>query len=262
MLRPLATLLIAVLLTGPARAGDGTTQLRDGQDAHASQSACTSERPVLVELFTSQGCPLCPDANRYLGELDRHENVFTLAFAVSYWDMYGWTDTYARPEYVQRQRMYQPHLGVARLYTPQFIVDGVNDAPGWNREMVSGAVEDRLCAMPDSPRITLEDGPFGSFVVHLDGEAPEDSLDVWLVAYAPGWAMVEIGAGENEGLDMPHYNMVKSLTYLGSWTGGEASFTGESFRRYGTVAIVQGAGGGPIYGYARTDPESGDGRQH
>jgi hypothetical protein len=99
-------------------------------------------------------------------------------------------------------------------------------------------------------------------MVHLDGEAPEEELDVWLVAYAPGWAMVEIGAGENEGLDMPHYNMVKSLTYLGSWSGGEATFMGESFRRYGTVAIVQGTGGGPIYGYAHAEPADEDGRQH
>ncbi len=75
-------------------------------------------RPVLVELFTSQGCGLCPEANRYLGELDQRDNVFVLAFGVSYWDMYGWADTYARPEYVQRQRTYLPRLGVNRLYTP------------------------------------------------------------------------------------------------------------------------------------------------
>ena len=158
--------------------------------------------------------------------------------------------------------MYLPNLDVSRLYTPQFVVDGITDAPGWNRDKVSRAVNERLCAMPDSPVIRLEDGPFGSFMVHLDGEAPEEELDVWLVAYAPGWAMVEIGAGENEGLDMPHYNMVKSLTYLGSWSGGETVYMGESFRRYGTVAIVQGAGGGPIYGYAHAEPEDEDGRQH
>ncbi|MDF1767798.1 DUF1223 domain-containing protein [Maricaulis sp.] len=212
------------------------------------------ERPVLVELFTSQGCGLCPEANRYLGELDQRENVFVLAYAVSYWDMYGWTDTYARPEYVQRQRTYLPRLDVPRLYTPHFVVDGVTDAPGWERDAVALAVGERLTAMPDSPVITIADGPFGSFQVTLDGNAPEEELDVWLVAYSPGWATVEVRAGENDGLDMLHYNMVKSMTYLGNWAGGPATFTGESFRRYGTVAIVQGANGGPVYGYARVAP--------
>jgi len=257
-MRHLLSLILGLFLVAPALAGDDeTVRLNAGDDA-----ACWSERPVLVELFTSQGCPLCPDANRYLGELDRHENVFALAYAVSYWDMYGWADTYARPEYVQRQRMYLPNLDVARLYTPQFVVDGINDAPGWNRQKVSEAVEERLCAMPDGPAITMEDGPFGSFVVTVAGPEPEEALDVWLVAFAPGWAMVEIGAGENEGLDMPHYNMVTSLTYLGSWSGGETTFMGESFRRFGTVAIVQGQGGGPIHSFAYAEPDEEDARRH
>ncbi|WP_417492070.1 DUF1223 domain-containing protein [Maricaulis sp.] len=247
-MRFLASLLTACLLVSPA--------LGQGEAA----TAPAESRPVLVELFTSQGCGLCPEANRYLGELDQRDNVFVLAFGVSYWDMYGWTDTYARPEYVQRQRTYLPRLGVNRLYTPHFVVDGVTDAPGWNQDKVSEAVDDRLAAMPDSPSIRLDDGPFGSFIVRLDGAAPEDSLDVWLIAYAPGWASVEIGAGENEGVEMLHYNMVKSLTYLGRWSGGEADYMGEAYRRYGTVAIVQGANGGPIYGYARAEPTPGGGR--
>ncbi|MHA6288002.1 DUF1223 domain-containing protein [Maricaulis sp. CAU 1757] len=214
-----------------------------------------ARRPVLVELFTSQGCGLCPAANRYLGQLDRRDNVFTLAYAVSYWDMYGWEDTYARPEYVQRQRKYLSRLNVSRLYTPQFVVDGVLDAPGWEQDAVADAVEQRLWVMPDSPIIEIEDGPFGSYIVRLFGDAPEEDLDVWLVAYAPGWHQVEIAGGENEGLVMDHYNMVKSLTYLGMWSGGEAEFMGESLRQYGIVAIVQGAHGGPIYGYARIEPE-------
>ncbi len=222
--------------------------------ASAQPEPAAESRPVLVELFTSQGCGLCPQANRYLGELDQRDNVFVLAFGVSYWDMYGWADTYARPEFVQRQRTYLPRLGVNRLYTPHFVVDGVTDAPGWNQDKVSEAVNARLEAMPDSPSIRLNDGPFGSFIVRVDGEAPEANLDVWLIAYAPGWASQEIGAGENEGVEMLHYNMVKSLTYLGRWSGGQAEYMGEAYRRYGTVAIVQGANGGPIYGYARVEP--------
>lgn len=242
----LLSLILAIVafaaLTAPAKAGDDC-----------------DNRPVLVELFTSQGCGLCPEANRYLGELDQRHNVFVLAYAVSYWDMYGWTDTFARPEYVHRQRAYLPRLNVPRLYTPHFVVDGVIDAPGWDRDQVSTAVTDRLNAMPESPDLSIEDGPFGSYIVHLDGEAPEEALDVWLVAYKPGWATVEIGGGENAGTEMLHYNMVKSISYLGSWSGGEAELVGESFRHYGTVAIVQGANGGPIYAYAHAGMSASEG---
>ena len=247
-MRLLASIIacLALVLPAHARAASGDDETGSGEE---------SGRPVLVELFTSQGCGLCPDANRYLGELDQRDNVFVLAYAVSYWDMYGWEDTYARPEYVQRQRTYLPRLGVNRLYTPHFVVDGVADAPGWHQDKVSDAVAERQSAMPDSPLIAIEDGPFGSFRIALDGDAPEENLDVWLVAYAPGWKSVEIEAGENAGTEMLHYNMVKSLTYLGSWTGGEAEFTGESYRYLGVVAIVQGANGGPIYGYAHVEAE-------
>jgi len=250
-MRCLAPILSLCVLAGSLLASNASAQ--ETPDATATPAA---ERPVLVELFTSQGCGLCPDANRYLGELDQRENVFVLAYGVSYWDMYGWEDTYARPEYVQRQRTYLPRLDVPRLYTPHFVVDGVIDAPGWRQDKVAHAVDQRLTAMPDSPVIEIEDGPFGSFIVRLDGEAPEEDLDVWLVAYHPGWSQMEITAGENEGLVMDHYNMVKSLTYLGMWSGGPAEFMGESMRRYGTVAIVQGAHGGPIYGYAHVGPEA------
>ncbi len=216
----------------------------------AAEAKGDETRPVLVELFTSQGCGLCPDANRFLGELDQDENVFTLAFAVNYWDMYGWEDTYARPEYVNRQMAYLPRLDVPRLYTPHFIVDGMVDAPGQHQDKVRDAVDERLSAMPVQPEITLADGPFGSYVVTVDGEIPEEPLDVWLVSYAPGWASVEIEAGENAGTDMLHYNMVKAITHIGQWSGGESDFMGDANRRYGAVAIVQGANGGPIYGFA------------
>ncbi|WP_300526977.1 thioredoxin family protein [Maricaulis sp.] len=235
-----AALVLALMLVMPSAATAGT----------ASCDEPTETRPVLVELFTSQGCGLCPDANRYLGELDQRENVFVLAFGVSYWDMYGWTDTYARPEYVTRQRAYLPRLGINRLYTPQFVVDGAINAPGWNEDKVADAVEQRLTAMPYTPEISISDGPFGSFVVNIDGEAPEEPLDVWLVSYAPGWATVDIEAGENAGTEMLHYNMVKSLTHIGRWDGGSAEFAGESYRSLKTMAIVQGADGGPVYGFA------------
>lgn len=242
-----ASLLALALFGTPVPAGDHDPRVQPAPEPAADS------RPVLVELFTSQGCGLCPEANRYLGELDQEENVFVLAYGVDYWDIYGWEDTYARPEYVSRQRAYLPRLDVPRLYTPHFIIDGVVDAPGQHQNKVREAVDERLAAMPDWPAISISDGPFGSYLVEIDGEAPEEDMDVWLLNYAPGWASVEISAGENSGTEMLHYNMVKSITHIGRWDGGTAEFMGDASRRYGTVAIVQGANGGPIYGFAIAD---------
>ena len=72
--------------------------------------AAAAKPPVLVELFTAQGCGSCSDANSYVGKLAERPGVLALTFSVDYWDYLGWTDTFARPEYAERQKAY-----VARL---------------------------------------------------------------------------------------------------------------------------------------------------
>ena len=236
------------------------------RDDVAEAAASAPSRPVLVELFTSQGCGLCPDANLFLGEFDQErEDVLVLAFGVDYWDMYGWADIYARPEYVQRQRAYLPRLGQTRLFTPHFVIDGAADAASWNRGQVRDAVDARVTEIAEAPsddiEIAISDGPFGSRRITLNGETSEE-LDVWLVAYQPNWKSHVIEGGENAGKEILHYNMVKSLTYLGEWEGGEAEFMGEAFDRFGAVVILQGERGGPIRAIAHEpaayDPENED----
>src|SRR5262245_26742443 len=80
--------------------------------------------PVLVELFTSQGCSSCPPADLYLGELAQRTDVVALAFHVDYWDYIGWRDKFAKPEYTKRQKDYVDALEVRMVYTPQMVVDG------------------------------------------------------------------------------------------------------------------------------------------
>ena len=82
------------------------------------------DSPVVVELFTSQGCAACPPADALLGELARHEDVIALALHVDYWDYIGWEDVFARPEFTQRQHAYGHAAGSTVVYTPQMIVGG------------------------------------------------------------------------------------------------------------------------------------------
>ena len=79
----------------------------------------TGRGPVVVELFTSQGCSSCPSADHVLGELARDPDVLALSMAVDYWDYLGWPDTFARPAFTARQRAYAAHWKTTRIYTPQ-----------------------------------------------------------------------------------------------------------------------------------------------
>src|SRR4051812_22157919 len=90
----------------------------------------TESRPVVIELFTSQGCSSCPPADSYLGQLARRKDVLPLSYHVDYWDYIGWKDQFADPAYVGRQRAYAMTLGHHMVYTPQVVVAGGAGGPG------------------------------------------------------------------------------------------------------------------------------------
>src|SRR5208337_3152306 len=80
--------------------------------------------PVVVELFTAQGCSSCGKADAYLAGLVGRKGVLVLTFGVDYWDYLGWKDTFAKPEFTDRQRAYAKRFDVAEVFTPQVVVDG------------------------------------------------------------------------------------------------------------------------------------------
>src|SRR4029079_15369870 len=80
--------------------------------------------PVVVELFTAQGCASCGDANAYLAKLADRPGVLALTLPVDYWDYLGWADTFAKPEFAERQKAYVSKLSLREPYTPQVVVAG------------------------------------------------------------------------------------------------------------------------------------------
>src|SRR5512135_1935883 len=128
-------------------------------------------QPVVVELFTSQGCSSCPPANASLAAISNRPDVLALSFGVTYWDYLGWKDTFARPEFTQRQIRYERGLGHDGPFTPQIVVNGTTDTVG-NR---LGDVEHIVAAAHlEGPQIKLN----GTTVL-VGAAAPTSSADVW-----------------------------------------------------------------------------------
>src|SRR6266851_732934 len=106
-----------------------------------SASANAAERPVVVELFTSQGCSSCPPANAYLNEMARdRKDVLPLAFHVTYWDRLGWKDPFSLEVATERQDRYGHRFGDGS-YTPEIVVDGASSHVGSDRGNVGSAIE-------------------------------------------------------------------------------------------------------------------------
>ena len=93
-------------------------------------AALAQSAPVVVELFTSQGCSSCPPADKLMHDLAKREDVIALALHVDYWDYIGWKDLFADPEHTKRQQRYAFRGGRDVVYTPQMIINGQDDVVG------------------------------------------------------------------------------------------------------------------------------------
>ena len=197
--------------------------------------------PVVVELFTSQGCSSCPPANANLIALSQRADVLPLSFAVTYWDYLGWKDIFDRPEYTDRQVAYEKPLGQRGPYTPQMVINGATTVVGNDLDSVNRAV---AAATPlAGPDVTLNAGT----VVIGAGSAPAAAADVWLVRYDPMLVEVPVARGENTGRTLPHTHVVHSLTRLGGWSGVAQSFNlPPADANLKSAVLVQTVSGGPI----------------
>ncbi|MEQ8404787.1 MAG: DUF1223 domain-containing protein [Oceanicaulis sp.] len=195
--------------------------------------------PVVVELFTSQGCPMCPEANALLEEIGSDQAVIAIAYGVGWWDIYGWTDEFARPEFAERQQAYVDAGEAMRVYTPHYVVNGSPEKMRFSADTVREAVAGAR-ALP-----ALVTAPGGA--VTLDGPARAAPAQIWRADYRPGSVTRRIEAGANAGRAMAHFNMATAITALGDWTGGPLTLTldppGDGLE---TAVMVQDGPGGRI----------------
>lgn len=196
---------------------------------------------TVVELFQSQGCSDCPPANANVMALSDRADLLTLSFGVTYWDQLGWKDTFAKPQYTDRQWEYARAFHRSQVFTPEVVVNGRADVVGQNRHELEGLIAQQPAA-PDAPEISFANGHV-HIVAH---DARTSAADVWLVRYDPNIELVPISRGENEGRTLPHKNVVKELTRLGGWSGGSRSFSIPQSAQAGlrdAILLQQGPGG-------------------
>ncbi|EME69543.1 hypothetical protein H261_12854 [Paramagnetospirillum caucaseum] len=201
--------------------------------------------PVVVELFTSQGCSSCPPADRLLGELAKRPGIITLAYHIDYWDRLGWKDPFSLKSATARQNAYVAAMGLKTLYTPQMVINGTTDVVGFDRPAVLAALDATRDGMP--VHLSRADG---TLTIELGAGAP---AEVSLVAYS-GETETRVTRGENAGRILKDTSIVRAVHPLGRWDGTPKAIRFDLSAlpdSASTVAVlVQGPGLGRILGAA------------
>ncbi|MDO5648212.1 thioredoxin family protein [Paracoccus sp. (in: a-proteobacteria)] len=175
--------------------------------------------PVVVELFTSQGCSSCPPVDAMVGALAAQPDVLPLSFHVDYWDYLGWADSFAQPEFTQRQEDYARAAGERSVYTPQLILDGRDTALSMGPTQLMGLIDAHRAA----PAMITVQRQKSDGAELLDIAPLSDlggSADVVLVRYAPE-RDVTIATGENRGKSVRYVNVVLGVQVLARWDGSQ-----------------------------------------
>lgn len=214
--------------------------------AGTAVQADEASRPLVVELFTAQGCSSCPPADAYLGQLSQRPEVLALAFHVDYWDSSGWRDRFELGQSVARQNLYVRNFRRPSAFTPQFVIDGRKDAIDTN-SIVQALSEPRV-AVPVTLAVDA-----GQVVVDVGEKQGERPSDVVLVTYLRH-AETEVSRGENAHKSLEEFNIVRSIRTLGEWKGAAANYkvSASSLPADATdvAVLVQTHGEGPIVGAA------------
>jgi hypothetical protein len=181
--------------------------------------------PVLLELFTSEGCSSCPPADATLQHLEKEQplagaEIIPLAWHVDYWDRLGWKDRFASARFSQRQYDYAQAKGWDQVYTPQAIVQGQDQAVGSDREGLEGLLRRAAQRPVTRLQVSLRRTAQG-LRVQVRGAVAGAALDLALVESG---LRTQVQRGENEGVTLEHADVVRAFTQRLSPTAAVASW--------------------------------------
>ena len=194
--------------------------------------------PVLVELFTSEGCSTCPPADEFLARLNREQplsgiTVIGVEEHVDYWNRQGWNDPYSSPEWTARQIAYVDQLKGDSAYTPQAIVDGQHSVIGAREREIVQAIQQSAQQPRLEMEVTMElSTKEGALTTNVRaGKLPstvDDTVEIWLAIAEKDLAQ-NVTHGENAGRELRHSAVLRSLKKLGVAKGKDAvSFEGSA----------------------------------
>lgn len=228
-------LLLVALLAGAGVSVGVTVRAQDGDAGDAQTSPTPARAPVLVELFTSEGCSSCPPADRLLARILEHQpvdgaEVIALGFHVDYWDRLGWRDRFSSPRYTMRQNAYAHAWGQAdNVFTPQAVVDGTVAFNGGDWEKARQAIAQ--CATTPKLAVTLELAEAASErpslrvgVAAPEGRASAPLKGDVMIAVTQDNLVSDVQRGENAKKRLTHVAVVRVLDKLGRFDG-RAPFT-------------------------------------
>jgi hypothetical protein len=237
----------------------------NGQSAQAAPAA--HSHPILVELFTSEGCSSCPPADDFVQKLDALQPVdgaqlIVLSEHVTYWDHDGWKDANSSAALTARQSAYVHELGLPTPYTPQIIVDGTKEMRINDAQQVEKLFQQAITTPKIPVRIgavNMDPGAPGLLRTHVETDAntAKSNAEVY-VAIALDHVDSQVLHGENGGRRLTHVAVVQQITKIGKLQKGKAFAEdvqlklkpGTDLNGIRLVAFVQEQGPGQLLGAA------------
>jgi hypothetical protein len=223
---------VSLAVTGVAAAAIAWILVAAFRPARATTDS--PRRPVLVELFTSEGCSSCPPADALLARLDAQQFVagaqaIVLSEHVTYWNQDGWHDPFSLDDVTDRQQQYVTRFGLESSYTPQAVIDGASQVVGSDEAGLRRAIAQ--AAKAPALDLEIEDAAWTGSVVRFKARvgtgSPMPDANVRLVAaLAVDSAQSSIKSGENAGRTVRHVAVVRAIQDMGKQEMGNGALDG------------------------------------
>ncbi len=225
--------------------------------AQESLPEAPTRAPVVVELFTSQTCPVCPAADELLSELVHEPGVIAISWPVNIWDYLGWEDTLASAENTRRQAQYNGRFGLRWPYTPEIVINGRTHVAGNQREDVAAMIAAQRSDNPVTVPVRVRLGE-QRLVINIGSGS--DELDsqlgsVWLIPYRTH-ENISVERGPNAGRELTYINVADGYELISQWAGTPVVIRQELSYAPGTMpdgfaVLLQQHRNGPILGAAQ-----------
>lgn len=231
--------------------------------AAASDAART---PILMELFTSEGCSSCPPVDTWVAQIDASQpvagaEIIVLSEHVDYWDHDGWKDPFSSAAITARQQAYVHNLGLSDVYTPQIILDGAAELKPADAQQTSQSLTKAAGAPMTPVRLSSAAVAAATLTGHIeaDGSALKKNADVF-VAVAIDKTLTDVLAGENNGKKLVNIAVVKEMVKVGKLEKGKSFDQPFSVKLWPdadpanlrVIAFVQESGPGRVVGAGMT----------